>query len=420
MTSSRKGFSWQETKAGLRTILYRNALLIILIQILNQCVVNFKNSFRSLVVMNVGGHSATVLGVLMSFFTIVALLSRAPTGIVIDRGKKHVKALLFGIAAVKACVPLLMLVSLDQTYLWFVFFIDSVTWSAIQIVSMALMAVIVDKKAMGSAFAIQAGINTMVSSYPRGWGVTCFNSFGFETTTWITFAAGLLLLPLIAALDNKKLQESYAVGASRRLPDRAAAQTETKKKGLLGNICLTALPLALLTGCTYFLQTLITTYGPVYATNNGFDWATGTAIGGTIAGVITVLIGFLCDIVNPFALVVVAFTCHLASPLILATTGTSGAFVIAIILFYTGRFSDTPLRVANIRRHTPQQQGAVSATIFLCMDVMTMLANTACGLMIDNIGYNGTFWLFVVAQALILGAAVIALIRSVRRPAVQG
>ena len=155
----------------------------------------------------------------------------------------------------------------------------------------------------------------MVSSYPRGWGVTCFNSFGFETTTWITFAAGLLLLPLIAALDNKKLQESYAVGASRRLPDRAAAQTETKKKGLLGNICLTALPLALLTGCTYFLQTLITTYGPVYATNNGFDWATGTAIGGTIAGVITVLIGFLCDIVNPFALVVVAFTCHLASPL---------------------------------------------------------------------------------------------------------
>lgn len=418
MTSSRKGFSWQETKAGLRTILYRNALLIILIQILNQCVVNFKNSFRSLVVMNVGGHSATVLGVLMSFFTIVALLSRAPTGIVIDRGKKHVKTLLLGIAAVKACVPLLMLVSLDQTYLWFVFFIDSVTWSAIQIVSMALTAVIVDKKAMGSAFAIQAGINTMVSSYPRGWGVTCFNALGFETTTWITFAAGLLLLPLIAALDNKKIQLAYIDAEAKQLQDVPNGGAK-KSKGLLSSICITALPLAMLSGCAMFLQALITTYGPVYATNNGFDWATGTAIGGTIAGVLTVVVGFLCDFVNPFVLAAIAFASHLACPLVLATTGTSGAFVVAIILFYVGRFSDTPLKVANIRRHTPLQQGAVSATSFLCMDIMTMLANTACGVMIDTIDYNGTFWFFVAAQALILSAAIIALIRSVRRPAVQ-
>lgn len=67
-------FSWKEVGSGFKSILSRNALLIMGFYILNMYSTYFKNGFRSLLVLDEVGLAPTVLGVLVSFFLIIGLV----------------------------------------------------------------------------------------------------------------------------------------------------------------------------------------------------------------------------------------------------------------------------------------------------------------------------------------------------------
>lgn len=101
--ASKQIFNWNETKMGLMTLLSRNAILIIAINVLNQCVINFKNSWRSLAVMKDAGQTPVTLGLLISFLMIVAMFTRPVSGGMMDALSKKLKSLTIAVMAIKAC-----------------------------------------------------------------------------------------------------------------------------------------------------------------------------------------------------------------------------------------------------------------------------------------------------------------------------
>ena len=105
MNDKKKGSSLAETMAAFKTLLTRNSILVILLPVANQIVVNLKNGWRSIYIMNDCGESATVLGVLMSFLLIVALISRTPLGVLTDKYRHKIKPFIGMILLAKAFVP---------------------------------------------------------------------------------------------------------------------------------------------------------------------------------------------------------------------------------------------------------------------------------------------------------------------------
>ena len=94
----------KEVGRGFKTIVSRNALLIMGFYTLNMYSTYFKNGFRSLMVLDEVGLSATVLGVLVSFFLIVGLIVRTPAGSIVDTNKSSIKTILIYAAVLKARV----------------------------------------------------------------------------------------------------------------------------------------------------------------------------------------------------------------------------------------------------------------------------------------------------------------------------
>ncbi len=415
--ASKQIFNWSETKMGLMTLLSRNAILIIAINVLNQCVINFKNSWRSLAVMKDAGQSPVTLGLLISFLMIVAMFTRPVSGGMMDALSKNLKTLTVVVMAVKACVPLLFLISLSKTWLYVVFFIDSVTWAAAHVIVTAMMAVIINRKALGSGFAIMTALTVILAAYPRGWGVNVFNSMGLTQTAWITFAAGVVLVLLVLGINNEKLQEEYQASAMKKQEKaKLVGAAATEKKGILSKITWSAIPLALLMGWPYFYQSLITTYMPVYATDNGFNYASATAIGGTIAGIATIFIGVLCDFISPYFVVLAAYLINFISPLALMNGGSNQMFMLGIILFYSMSRSGTmPLQILNFRKHDVEQQGQVSATNFFCMDLCSIISSTLCGYLVQNSGYAGSFKAFAVLNGIMIIVLIIFMIHSFKK-----
>lgn len=409
---AKKGFDWGETKAAFRTLLTRNSILVILLPVANQIVVNIKNSWRSIYVMNDCGQSATVLGVLMSFLLIVALLSRTPIGVLTDKFRNQIKPFIGTILLVKAFIPLLLVASKSTAWLWFVFFVDSVTWSAVQIITGAMMAVVINRKALGTGFAIRMALVSWIANPARGWGMNIFNSFGANKTAWITVVLGLLLLIPVILLDKDKLNQSYSASSDKKREETPQLQEKSRFQKFIDSLCLTALPLACLSAISYFYMQMMTNYMPVYATDNHFNYTMGVTIGGGIAGFMFIIVGIIADLVNPFLLAGLSLTMLTISPLAMGISATNAAFIFGIAIYYAFETTHTiPLKVILIKRHTPAQQGAVSGTIMFANDIFSIAAATVCGILIDSVGYHGTFFAFAVING---AAAVICFVLAIR------
>ena len=147
-------FSWREVGSGFKTIVSRNALLIMGFYTLNMYSTYFKNGFRSLRGAQRGGalgHHTGYADVVLPDYRPV---TRTPAGTLVDRRQDKVKGILIVASVLKAISCLMYTYLNNEVGMWISFFFDGVVWSFVGVASPALLAEISGQEAMGSAYAI--------------------------------------------------------------------------------------------------------------------------------------------------------------------------------------------------------------------------------------------------------------------------
>ena len=384
-------FSMKEVGRGFKTIVSRNALLIMGFYTLNMYSTYFKNGFRSLMVLDEVGLSATVLGVLVSFFLIVGLIVRTPAGSIVDTNKSSIKTILIYAAVLKAVSCLLYTYLNNEIGMWISFFFDGVVWSFVGVAAPALLAKSVDKKAMGSAYAIFEGGMTVITASARPLGAELFNHFGSSLIpAWIAFGIQIISVVLVLFMDGSKFSQNTAAikaKAEEKLNDKG----RSNRKVFLG-VSMVALPLALINGAQYIMYNMECNFCADYANTLGLDYLGVATLGGTVFGVLSIIVGFICDFMNPALLIIISFIGQAVAPLVLANADTQNLFNTGLLIYFFTRYYTMPLKILAMKKAPASEQGAVSGTILFGQDLFSIIATTLCGSLIDSIGYSGTFY----------------------------
>ena len=218
------------------------------------------------------------------------------------------------------------------------FIIDGLLWSFVGIFPYALLATFVDRKIVGTAFALCEGISFIVGSSARGLGAKMFTEMGATIPTYISFGIQLVGVIAIFFFDNERLKESAEEKRTEEKNTPSADTLPVKQdnplKKLIAMFSVAALPFAILNGAQYIVYQIDSSFLPYYAEKMSFDYLTPATTGGIIVGIIGIVIGILCDVVKPGYFVIFAFTGQMLFPFILASAETSAMFGAAVMMFF--------------------------------------------------------------------------------------
>ena len=406
-------FSWKEVGSGFKSILSRNALLIMGFYILNMYSTYFKNGFRSLLVLDEVGLAPTGLGVLVSFFLIIGLVTRTPAGNFVDRKQDKIKTILIAVAILKALSCLLYTYLNNTVGMWISFFFDGVVWSFVGVASPAVLAKSVDKRAMGSAYAIFEGGMAVITASARPLGATLFNEYGSRLPAWIAFGIQIVSVLFVIFMDGSKFAKNVS-DIKEKIADKAeekAPKATPGKKAFLG-LSMVALPLALLNGAQYIMYNMESNFCADFANTMNFNYLGPATLGGTIFGILSIVVGFLCDFMNQALLIIIAFTGQAVAPCMLASATTQSMFGAGLMIYFLTRYYTMPLKILAMKKVPASDQGIVAGTILFCQDAFSIIATTLCGALIDKIGYSGTFNSLSVLGVLLLVVFIIYTIRD--------
>lgn len=381
---STQKFDLRTTLSGFKTILSRNAILAIVINVSNQYTNNIRTGFRPLLGDSIG-MSGTAIGLAFSIFTIAAMLMRTPTGAIADTRRDKIKYILAGGFVAKAVVFSLFAFVKTPVMYYAVYIIDGAVYSFISTIVPVILAVSVDRKAMGSAYAIYMGLMQIACASARPLGISLFNNQGQSTVAFAAAGLSLISVVLALSLDGKKLYIKHT--------SQAAGEQPKKKRGIISGLNMAMLPLALCCGLCIFPNTVDGTFTPLLGEANNFTYTHALTIGGSIYGVMSILSGFLCDFISPALLIVISLVGMIGGFTLMGTATTSAVFCVGIMLYQVTRFWNSPFKIIGMKAVANKDQGSFQATMLLMTDVVTIFASTVAGVVADAFGYSGAYYL---------------------------
>lgn len=397
-TPARKKVDFSSLKTAAKSLGNRNVLLLIIFYSCMNYSCYYKNGFRGLLVMDDHGISATVYGTMISVFLICGLIMRTPGGAIIDKFRGNIKPIFIILSILKGAVSLVYLYADSTATVYLAFILDGFLWSFVGIFPYALLATFVDRRIVGTAFALCEGISFIVGSTARGLGARMFTELGATIPSYISFGIQLVGVIAIFFFDNEKLKESAGTGKVQETESHGPKVPEKKEtsllKKLLGMFSVAALPFAILNGAQYIVYQIDGSFLPYYAEKMSFDYLTPAATGGIIVGILGIIIGVLCDVVKPGYFVIFAFAGQMLYPFILAGADTSSMFGVAVMTYYVTNCYYMPMQIMAVRNSKNAEQGKVNGTMLFFMDFFSIIANILLGMSIDAKGYQFTFmWL---------------------------
>ncbi|WP_320957703.1 MFS transporter [Enterocloster asparagiformis] len=373
------------TLNGLKSLATRNAVLAILLNITNQYTNNMRTSFRSLIGNSIG-LSGTAIGLAFSIFTIAAMLMRTPSGAVADNKRDKIKYILAGGFVAKAVVFAAFAFVKTPAMYYAVYIIDGALYSFITTLVPVILACSVDRKAMGSAYALYMGLMQVAISTARSFSVSIFNTEGQTTVALITAALSLTSVMVALCLDGSKL---YVKRAAKK------EGVPVKKKGILAGLNMAMLPLAICCGLCIFPNTIDGNFTVLRAEAANFEYLGALTLGQTIYGVMSIVTGFLCDIVSPAILIIISLVGMIAGFGLMGIAATSTTFCTGIMIYQICRYWNSPFKIIGMKAVANSEQGSFQATMLLVTDVVTIFASTLAGMVADAMGYSGAYLLTV-------------------------
>ncbi len=385
-------FSFKGFLEGFKTIFSRNAILIIAIYILSKYSNYMKNGFRTFVIVQDAGISKTVLGTMLSFFLLVALLFEAPSGHLCDSVRKKLKYILAAASVMRLVCWLGFILLKNVGVAYVIFFIDGVLYAFMETSIPAILALSVDRKAMGSAYAVMMGLTKVFTASGKATGIGLYNAHGVATAALAAGAIACVGGVLALFLDSEKL--ANANGGNGWIVK--------KKASILNGICWKMLPLCLIANMAIVTFTGADNYFPLYATELGYDYLGAITLGNTIQGILDIFIGVLCDIFNPMIIVVIGLLGQVAAPFLWGSATTESLVNLGTLIFYTSRVYGTAIRIVGMKAISSSEQGAFQATFMGAFNLFSIFSATLIGWAIDSFGYRPVWFGLTVWQVVAL------------------
>ena len=360
-------FNWVEVKTGLKTLTKRNALVAVIFNCVYLYSQNMKNGIRPLVAQMDMGMTPTEVTICTTLFSIVSLLCAAPIGALIDRKRDTIKKALIIANVARAAIYLLLYGAAANKYMVFAAYaIDGIVWCACGILLPALLAVTVDRKAMGSAYAVYFGFANFITGSAQSNGQILYEQFGAFTSCAASAAVAMLGTVVLLFIDYNDLSRSLKaeIASGKYKP-------KERKRGLSGffdGFSWAAFPFALAYGLTCIWGTVKGNFMGVYMNELGYDWLATQTIARSVYGIFTIFIGVLCDIVSPIILSIISLIGMAVGAYIIGDGASESMVNLGVWFITMFAVYQTVLRIAAMKLLPYSKQGSVQST-------MTILAN---------------------------------------------
>lgn len=370
-------------RTGLRTLGSRNAVVAILFNIAYSYSTSMKNAYRPLVVNLSCQLPVSYVSMLASLFSFVALMCNSPIGALIDSKRDRIKHVLVIVNILRGAIYIFGygLINTEAEAI-ILYILDGVVFAFCNIMGPALMAISVDKRAMGSAFALYSGLTQICISSSRSMGASIFNNYGqFAaglSSGTIAVISGIVLL----FLDKNKLCDTMkAEGQSLPEPGDTVrpGKIHNHIKKIFAGVCIAAIPLALCIGLAQIEDQVNNSYLALMAMERGFEYYNAQTLLAAFSGVITIFVGTVCDIINPIMLVYVGLAGKIIGNFLIASTMNQEVFLTGFIMITVTDFFLTVVRVSAIKLFPYKDQGRLSATISMVMSICMMVGTLPAG-----------------------------------------
>ena len=363
-------------KIQLKDIFNRNLILILIIQVLSDSSNNWANAF-----INMGAKAAGVgvgaIGIAASVYTVAALIMRMPAGTMADSDKKKI-ALIGAIVVRTICILFLGTFGImGNTNFVIARALYGFGWCLVGIILPAVVAMMMDKKVMGTTYAFLTVAQSLAKNYSKAGGVKVYQTFGMVPALLCAAGFAVLAIILICFLDFND--------------ERIIKATSKKKKSGLKALNLKYMPVCFMMSLVVLAWTAHNQYNNVIAADRGIDIASILVITGTIASVIGFVTNALCDFIHPKWVLFFLYVCLGAGMFLTGHAYTYGAFMAAEILCTIGSSYSKIISIYLFKNCDQTQKGSVHATNYFSTDILSIIAGAALGGLMSMFDYQRSY-----------------------------
>lgn len=400
-----------EIAFAMKSLLRRNALLIVIFYAFLRYSTLMKYGFRSLVAQVGCGMNATEMALCSTLFSLSGIIFSAPIGAFIDKHRDKLKKVTIWVALLNAVVQFLGFgFASSKAFILITYFVDGFFFALTSVLVPAILAITVDKKVMGTAVAIWFGLANFVSGTARSLGISMFNNVGQLPAAAVCAAIAFVGTILLFFLDTEDMSRTL-------LAEKAsgAAPVKTKRRGLRNFFegwSWVAFPFALAYGITSFWGTIRGNYMAIYMKGFEYEWLGTMAAANSAFGLVTIFTGVLCDFMSPIVLSVISMVSMATGAWLIGTTASQAMVHIGIWCVIFGGFYQTTLKIAAMKVLPYREQGGVQATFAICAGLANTLGPIPIGMLVDAVGYSNGF---KSSTFLTTGALIFFLIAYFRR-----
>ena len=380
-------------KIKLKDIFNRNLVLILIIQVLSDSSNNWASAF-----INMGATAAGVgvgaIGIGASVYTIAALITRMPAGSIADSDKKKI-GLIGAIIVRTICIFLLgTFGTMGDANFIAARALYGFGWCLVGIILPAVVAMMMDKKVMGTTYAFLSVAQSLAKNYSKAGGVYVYQNFGMFPALICAAGFAVLAILLIGCLDFN--DERIIQATSKK-----------KKKGGLKALNLKYIPVCFMMSLVVLAWSAHSQYNNVIAAERGIDIASILVVTGTIASVISFVTNTLCDFIHPKWVLFFLYVCLGAGIFLTGHAYTYGAFMAAEVLCTIGSSYSKIISIFLFKNCDITEKGSVHATNYLATDVRRIISGGILGALMSIFDYQHSYDMiavltFVIAVLFIL------------------
>ncbi len=390
MEKTQKSFDLKGYFSGLKSILAINPILILIVRALSMYGSAMKSAVRSMYVINDVGLTPALLGTAVSVFTLFEMFGNVPTGAAADNNRKYIKYFMAFGMAFRAVTILLFFLIKNPASMYIIFALDGFAASITNVLTLAILALSVDRRVMGSSYALTQAVTNFFVAYARPMALKQYEAGGVSRPVLIIagiYIVGAVLSLLLRTSDwGEKL-------------DQIAIKKETKGiKGILDGISLKVVPIGIVFALPMILFSADNVYGQLTADAFGYlddNYYRAVTLGTQTHSILNLIVGFIADLVNPSLLTAVLLLGQVAAPFLIATAKTSAMFALGIYFVYATRSYGTPLRAMGMKMMKDADQGKFNSTIQVFASLFSLVGSLLLGFIADASGSYNTMWMWV-------------------------
>ncbi len=380
-------------KIRFKDIINRNLILIILVQVFSNMSLTMMSSF-----MNMGAAAAGVgtaaIGTAASIGTVVALISRMPAGALADSQKKKlVVVVILGFRALCFLVVATLGMTGDAGFMAARGVVYGLGWSLVGVVMPAVVAMMMDKRVLGTSWAILSLVQNLPREMVRALGTSLYQSAGVLTATLVAISFSVIAIVLVLFLNFND--------------PRVKIPAPKEKKSMFKSMHWQYVPLCLVLSLAVFSWTVGQNYNNVLAQERGIDITSILVVTGLISSVASFVLSALCDIIHPKYVLVTLYICLGVGLIVLGGAYTYNSYLVGMILCTLGYCYSTIINVFLFKSVDKSQMGSIQATNYFSTDILSIIAGVLVGTVLQGVGYEMGYR--VMSCSALIGAVVVLL-----------